>query len=194
MANSVPQAAVSSTPVWIDGQGLNHDAYVAALRADEASQRHSNAADTGNVAYDPLIRLQRAASLADGLACDLQLSGSSGEPAGQLVDWDEATMPQRVAAAVAAAEAACVAAEASASADARTSYDALVVNAPQLMEAARAPAPSDQRPPRSPSSDDRGPLTRCSAVIRNGKLHALTSNKRLFRPQLFKAAHDSSIQ
>jgi len=153
-----------STPVWIDGQGLNHDAYVAALRADEANKRHSlSGAVGGGVDGDLQGEPQRAASLSDGVADGLQLDGSDADALRQLLDWGP-TMPQRVAAAVAAAEAEAaraVSSSAAAAARGRTSYDALLVSAPNLVEMARTLGPMDQRPPLSPSSEGRGSLYRC---------------------------------
>ena len=167
----LPQASMSSggsTPTWIDGQGLNHDAYVAALRADEANKRHalSGAVGGGGVDEDPQgSEPQRAASLADGVAAGLQLPGSDADALQQLLDWGP-TMPQRVAAAVAAAEAEAAravssSAAAAAAAAGRTSYDALLVSAPNLVEMARTLGPMDQRPPLSRSSNDRGSFYRC---------------------------------
>ena len=141
---------VGQAPAWIGRHGLNHDAYVAALRADEVNRQQapSGMASAANI---ELGRPHRAASLRDGVGSILP------DPADilskMLSDWEEQTTPQRYAAAEAAAHAAARgAAQASAAAAVRTSYDALVVNAPQLLEMARSmPTGTDRRPPLSPA-------------------------------------------
>ena len=176
----MPQTSMSSggsTPAWIDGQGLNHDAYVAALRADEANKRQSLSGAAGEgIDGDLQGEPQRAASLSDGVAAGLQLPGSDEDDAvRQPLDWGP-TMPQRVAAAVAAAEAEAASAVAVAAARARTSYDALVVSAPNLMEMARTLGPMDHRPPPSPSSDGRGSVySRCRGMTTTGDGYNLMS-------------------
>ena len=134
-------------PAWINRHGLNHDAYVAALRADEADRQQASflsaAAASGAGPH-------RAVSLADGLG------SVPPDPAGGLssqpLDWDEMMSPQRVAAAVAAANAAArEAALDGVTAAVRTSYDGLVVNAPQVLEMARSVSSgAERRPPLSP--------------------------------------------